>query len=423
MSKGTNKELLGSNKTTTESKGGRPAIDEDLILRNMKLTDNNGVRLYTDRQLASMAGCTARSIRRYRKKFLDAGLLDEIDQDKKGIGAIEAELDAECIRAMGHSFHDWLHTRYKRESSAHTTFNFCSKVWDQVWEKPSLVEFTKRQSNVADICSVKFLEAFGDDKKRIRTRISTISFLYRFLDRESVRKKHMRMDTAKHPKPTRRVSEISSIEFGLQYQEIEDMVCRKLGEEARLMLRFKIASQMRTGDLEDNRELFGLRHDSQGQNYIKFLNDDQYVGHIYAKRSEEWDLIWLPQWVKDHLKAHLENVPLGEPVWSVSKADLRRVFGAASKKVTGRRLILHDCRKISVTWLYVLGVPAEVACMINVGWLDVGTAFKHYLDAKRLLRGSFKEEYGANIPEWFKEGLDDFKGQDAFLPSSSGGHF
>lgn len=425
---GTDREIHGSKKKSHNGRG-RPPIDRELILRNMKLVDSNGVRRYTDKQLASMAGCKPRSIRRLRVEFREAGLLEEVDQDKKGIGIIEAELDAECTRAMGYSFHDWLHTRFKNDSQAHTVFNFCSQVWEQTWDKCSLVEMSERGNNLADQCAMKFNEKYGDDRPRMRSRIKKISFLFRFLDIEGVRKKHMRLDNSKHPRSKRKVPEITNVNFGLQYQEIEDQVANEfetkygLGFEARLMLRFKICSQMRTGDIKDERELFGLIHGSQGKNYIKFLNDSQFVAHIFAKRSEEWDLIWLPAAVKDDMKKHLSTINEGDLIWKIDVTEMRNVFGKWTKKITGRRFILHDTRKISVTWLYCLGVPSEVACLLNVGWLDISTAFSHYLDAKKLLRGSFKEEYSSHIPEWFKEGLDDFIGQDAALPSSGGGHW
>lgn len=418
---GTDRDILGSKKKERKQGAGRPRVDEDLIIRNMKLVDANGVRRYTDRQLASMAGCSDRSIRRIRERAIAAGTLEPENADKKGLGIVEAELDAECIRAKGYSFKEWVLTRFKRPSSGNYVFNFTAKVWEQDWNKCSLVEFAGVEDSLADKCAMLFAQAYGEDRERMRRRIKQISYIFRFLGKEECRKRHLRLDNAKHPRSKRSVPEITDIQFGNKWNQIEDIVASKLGEEARLMIRFKVCSQMRTGDLKEGRELYGLVHGTEGQSYIKFFSEEQFIGHIFAKRSEEWELIWLPYEVRTALMKHLETIPEGDPIWSIPMASLRKVFGQATKQVTGRRMILHDMRKISVTWLYCLGVPADVACLLNVGWLDISTAFAHYLDARKLLRGSFKRDYSANIPDWFKEGLDDFKGEDANIPSSSGG--
>lgn len=62
-----------------------------------------------------------------------------------------------------------------------------------------------------------------------------------------------------------------------------------------------------------------------------------------------------------------------------------------------------------------MGVPLEVATMLNVGWKSLDTAQSHYIDIKRVLRKSFRVEYQKNIPDWFKEGLDDFTGFEAVI--------
>lgn len=419
MAIGTDREILGSKKKERKTTAGRPTVDRELVIRNMKLTDVNGARRYTDKQLAAMAGCTTRTIRNIRTEALEKGLIDDANTDRGAIGIVEAELDAECIRAMGYSFHDWLITRFKRKSQANTVFNFTTRVWEQVWDKCSLVEMSEKNSRLADKNAMLFNQAFQDDRERMRRRIKQISFLYRFIGKEESRKRHLRLDNVKHPRSKRKLPEITDVGFGKQYEQIENLVAAELGEEARLMLRFKICTQMRTGDQKEERELYGLKHGSEGKSYIKFFNDRQFVGHIFAKRSEEWELIWLPYEVRKALIEHLAGINEGDHIWSIPVKALRQSFGRATKKVTGRRFILHDMRKISVTWLYCLRIPADVACMLNVGWLDISTAFAHYLDARKLLRGSFKDEYSANIPEWFKEGLDDFMGIDAALPTSS----
>ena len=66
-----------------------------------------------------------------------------------------------------------------------------------------------------------------------------------------------------------------------------------------------------------------------------------------------------------------------------------------------------------------MGVPSEIACMMNVGWKDASTALTHYLDIKPIIRASYRQEYKETIPDWFKEGLEEFMGHEALLPSQS----
>jgi hypothetical protein len=65
-------------------------------------------------------------------------------------------------------------------------------------------------------------------------------------------------------------------------------------------------------------------------------------------------------------------------------------------------------RKISITWLFVMGVPLELAVMINVGWREMSTPQKHYLHMRTLLKKSDRRAYRENIPEWYKDGLDEY---------------
>lgn len=397
-------------------KMGRPQADRDLVIRNMKLKDNFGRPRYTDRQLADMAGCSKRTIRRIREEAIEMGLLDsdEVSQ-ARALGVVEADLDLECERAIGYKFTDWLYTRFKNKSQAKTVFNYTAEIWETLWDKCSLVEMADMSSQLADQNAIKFVNHINDERGSSRANLKKIRFIFRFLNRKDIADKNLRMDNTKNPRSKRRVPEISQIEFGQKWQEIEDLVVKELGEVARLMMRFKICTQMRTGDKKDEREFYGIRKGSESRSYLFMESADRYQSTIFAKKSEEWSLLWLPKWVKDNLWEHYQTIPRGETLWSISDVRFRRALGKASRKVLGRTLILHDLRKISLTWLYACGVPLEVCVMMNVGWKDLSTAFRHYIEVKNFLRGSVRLEYASNIPEWFKEGLDDFIGHDAMI--------
>ena len=102
----------------------------------------------------------------------------------------------------------------------------------------------------------------------------------------------------------------------------------------------------------------------------------------------------------------------GEPLWGFSMRDFRKAWGEVTLRIIGRKLDLHDLRKISLTWFYVCGLPLEVASRLNVGWKDLSTADRHYIDIGAMLKFSVREEYVKNIPAWFKDGLEDYIRRD-----------
>ena len=417
---GTNTEMLGkpSKFTEVESKAGRPRINRKLILRNLKRVDQIGNRRYTNTQIARMAGCSARTVKRIWNEAVESGEITEAEQEAKILGVIEADFESECQRATGMSFRDWLHTKWKTSGKANSVFNFCSKVWSQVFDSCSLVEFRDLDVQLADQMALKFVLAFKDDNKRMRGRLQHVRFLFRFLSRRDVADRHLTMSDSKHPRSKRRVAEISNTDFGKDWERIEERMVEELGEEIRLLLRFKICTQMRTGSYTDERELYGLKKGSESASYLYMTSPNDYQIHIFAKKMEEWDIIWMPLKVKEALWEKYQQMENGEPfITFIKPAKFIKTLRRVSEEVLGRELILHDLRKISLTWLYVMGVPLEVAVNINVGWKDTNTALSNYLDVKKVLRKSKRTAYRENIPEWFKEGLDDFTGFEAVIGS------
>ena len=98
----------------------------------------------------------------------------------------------------------------------------------------------------------------------------------------------------------------------------------------------------------------------------------------------------------------------GDPLFSFHAPELGSLINEQSQHFIGVRMVPHDMRKISITWLFVMGVPLELAVMINVGWKDLNTAKDHYLHMRGLLKKSEQKAYRDNIPEWYREGLDEY---------------
>jgi integrase len=387
----------------------------------LKETDNLGNRLYTYRQVAQKCRCGYSTVKRIKKEAEEEGLLETEEDRRTALGMVEADFDAECERARGSSFLKWLNTRFKDSSDAKSVFNFCSLVWERLWDKCSMVDFKTEASNLGEQCAMTFVEEFKADQKRFRYRLKHIRYIFRFMNRRDLCDAHLRMPESRAPRSKRDVPEITFLDFPEKLEKCIELMVRRYGPEAQTLLRFKIESQMRTGDEADQRELWGITvDDPEMKSWIMFGEQGELRSKITAKRSEEWSLIWLSPEVKEAVMELYEQRETGQSLFSLPRDDFRRAWTKVTKKVIGRSLKLHDLRKVSLTWLYVMGVPLEVASMLNVGWKDIGTALKHYLDIKPILRRSYREQYREMIPEWFKGGLDDFIGLEAMLPGQSG---
>jgi len=423
MDQGTNQELFGKKGTLRApktSKAGRPKINRDLAIKNLKAKDSLGNLRYTKAQVARLMKCTPKTINRIYNEAVEKGIIDP-DEVAKAIGMIEADFDAECERAKGSSFRQWILTKFDSESAGTTIFNFCSKVWEQTFSKCDLVEFADEGSFLGERLTLDYVTLIQKDKKRSRARLKHIRFLYRFLNRRDLMDKHLTMSNSKNPRSVRRVPVISQTNFGLLYTEAEDRLRSVLGNDAVTDLRLKIVTQMRTGNKGKEREFYGIQKGTKSKSYLSMVSPDEYQFHVFAKKAEQWDVIWMPKEVKEAVFKRHEEMDPGDNFASVSVTKFRRVWGDATEDIMEDRLILHDLRKISLTWLYVMGVPLEVACMLNVGWKDLSTAHSHYIDIKKILRKSFRTEYRKNIPDWFKEGLEDFTGFEAVIDGGPGG--
>ena len=401
MSDKTDKEIFGEDTEIRISTKGRPKVNEDLVRR---LLDG---KKYTPAQIAKRLDCHPETIRRIRRRLEKEGTLEAPERNGTK-GLVEADFDTECESAMGISFLGWLTAKRKKPRGV---FNFCRRTWDHVWGKPSLVRVTDRDDPLGRQLCLKFLETF-DDKGRSRGRKKHIRQLFIFLDRRGLCDQFLTMSQSRDPRPVRKVPEINSPMFPAKIgMAINAMT--QINELYGLMCRFKKASQCRTGNRKEERGLLGIRVGSQSKSYISMDDADHFQIEISEKMGEEWAVSWLPKKVRDELWEHYKTLKNGDYLFPIPVRKFRNDFGDMTEKHCGVRLIPHDLRKISLTWLYVSGVRLEVATRINVGWKDLSTADRHYVNLGAMLRTSIQKEYSANIPEWFKDGLDDYIRGDA----------
>ena len=402
MSKGTDSEIFGDderiNVQMNGSRGGRPTKNRDLARRLFQAG-------FTPKQVASRLKCHVNTARTIRRELEEAGLLEKKGRTE-GLNIVQADFDSECLLAVGISFAGWL--KANSPSGHKRVFNFCQRTWVHVWKKPSLVFAKDTDSKLGDQMCMAFLEEFAEDKKRIRNRKKLIRNLWRFLGRGDLNDRYLKMTQSRDPRSVKRIPEIEMEMFPAQMQNVFDEL-NEIDDQIGLASEFKLCGQLRTGKRAEDRALMGIRVGGGSPSYIIMNGPDDFRIHVLEKMREEWDITWLPRRVRERLWTLYQTREKGSPLFTFDVRRFRRVVKAAVLKHTGiAEFFPHDLRKVSVTWLFVMGVPLELAVMINVGWKDMSTVQRHYLHMRTLLRKKDRLSYRENIPEWYKDGLSEY---------------
>jgi integrase len=405
MSKGTDGEIFGEHESTriqtNGSKGGRPSINRDLARRLFQAGE------LSTKQIASHLKCHVNTARTIRRELEAEGLLEKADREP-GLSIVQADFDDECRIAIGTSFAEWLKTRTKAHKRI---FNFCQRTWEQVWDRPSLILAKDDENRLGDQLCMKFLDTFGEDVTRMRDRKKLIRNLFRFLGRRDLCDRYLTMTQSRDPRAIKRIPQIEMRDFPTQIEAMfEEM--RTVNPQVSLGAEFKLVGQLRTGDVKEGRGLMGIRVGAGNSSYIIMNGPDDIRIHVLEKMREEWDISWCPQTIRERLWELYQTRETGELLFSFSKSELRNLVGDLSEKHIGVRLTPHDLRKVSITWLFVMGVPLELAVMINVGWKDLNTPKDHYLHMRALLKRSDRKAYAEKIPGWYKDGLDEYTESD-----------
>ncbi len=400
MSKGTDGEIFGDDDKidvqTNGSKGGRPTKNRDLARRLFQAD-------FSTKQVAKKLKCHINTARTIRRELEAAGLLDKDDREE-GLSVVQADFDAECEIAVGISFSGWLKARTKAHKRI---FAFCQRTW-VMWEKPSLVYAKNEENKLGDQLCMKFLDKFAEDDKRIRNRKKMIRNLFRFLGRRDLCDRYLSMTQSRDPRNVKRIPQIGLLDFPQRFQAMLDEL-NTLNPQVGLAAEFKLCSMMRTGVRADERGLMGIRVGAGSQSYILMNGPDDVRIHVLEKMREEWDITWLPRRVRERLWALYQQREVGDPLFSFDVRVLRTMVKELALKHMGiADFIPHDIRKVSITWLFVMGVPLELAIMINVGWKDMSTVQRHYIHMRNILKKSDRLAYREKIPDWFKDDLTEY---------------
>jgi integrase len=394
---GTDKQVFSESIDLRVKTNGRPKVNRELAVQLMKSD-------YSTRYIRKVLKCSSRTIMRIRRENNGhEELTNKIDEER--LERLGLDFDEECLDAIGISFLDWL--KSKGGYSYKWVFNFCERTWDQVWNKPSIFLLKEPKEKLGDQICQKWLNIFQEDEKRIRNRKKKIRFFFRFIGRHDLCDRYFTMTLSKDPEAIRELPAITNMDFPKKLDQLIGMVKESLGEEYALALRFKLVTMMRTGNRKAEKEFLGLKRDT-GKSWIRFENEDRFKGKVLGKGREEWGLEWLPVTVRHDLYNLYVSRKEGEYLFDVDVNVLLKEMRKCCLALGLPPLNLHDLRKITITWFWAFGIDLSIATELNVGWKDLNTAKKHYLTINELIRRTDRALYRNAIPEWFKEGLEEY---------------
>ena len=414
----TNRELMGKEdrlRVPNPSGRGRSTVNLEKLLLLLQAEQ------YTKIEIARAMKCDESTVRRHEKDFLKPGPNGEpprliYKKDKKNFqDTVALDFEEECGRARGgRSFLAWLQTKTVR---ARYLFNTNRRYWKDILGMPSLVRMADDRDPLGERMVEKWLGAIDKDVKRRRRRKKEFRYLIRFLKRSDLLE-DLTMDDSRDPREIKKLPFISLPDFPPKLQLALEEVCR-YDSIMGLAIKFKLATNMRTGTPNaygvegDDRALMGMRK-GHGQSYL-LMTETSFRSETIEKRRAEIRISWLPKELRDEMRAHLETLEDGDYLFSFDIDKLRKVWGEATRKHVGVRMTPHDCRKVTITWFYAMDIPLERAVEINSGWKDMNTPKQHYLDYDDLMKLSERVAYQKAIPEWFKEGLDEYSRQSQYV--------
>ena len=363
---------------------------------------------FTYKQIAFEVGCTTRHLRRIRDELQAAGELTD-KQAEKGMGLVAADFDEECIRSTGESYLTFIQNKRKNWKPP---FAFVQRVWKYVWDEPSIYLMLDRSDpSGAQLCQ-KFIDTFGRDKKRIRDYKKHMNTFLVFIGRGDLHSKYMSMSKTQDPEGVREVPQIEFLDFPLKLAKAISTFAEVHGTVEAAKYKLKIVTGLRTGEIKEERGWTGIKKrtgDKEYESFITFNNSaDDFYCSVLEKMAERWRITWIPKSIRDEIYKEYQRIGEGDPIVSGNKDAIRKKWYDVADPILGFRLELHDFRKVFATWLIIMGVPFMQASKLNAGWADLNTLNKNYNQMKSAWRKTKIHAYRENIPDWFKEDLEDF---------------
>lgn len=396
----TDQELFGTGTRTRIKAKGRPRVNRELAFALIEKVIEGK---YKPRYVRQVLKIKPRTYRKLKKEFREQEIISKAIIDYDELDKALRDFDQECELVEGIRFSDWIQTKRKNWK---TVFNYIEKTWSKLWDKPNLFLIKDRKSNLAGQIVTQFL---NDEKVKAHSRRykEAIKPLFIFLHREDICKRDLSVSSQRDKREIRYVPEISFQDFPLKFERAKAYFTEVYGEVGELLIELKVITKLRTGSAKDNRELFGIKVKQTAKSYLIMNNVDEMSFKVSAKDSITWSIQWMPRSIREKLFAYYQTLEKGAYLFTKDR-NMIKIWRESCEKAGLPPLSFHDLRKVGITWLYVLGIPLEIGTDINVGWKDLNTAKQNYLSFRRAITKDLRKVYVENIPEWFKEGLDEY---------------
>ncbi len=355
------------------SKGGRPTSLEKLGIRQEDIW-NLATEGLTNSELSkrlsrSKGKISIRTIAKYRA-------IMPLDW--------KAKFDNFDSLPQAQEFKTWIKSRWNTEAGVTHTYNKVKEIWENCWKKPleSLVEadITNALAWIKENNPNSQFEAMLAVRALIRFGLGKPEWLTKLLNTKGKKNEPRTIGILTRPDFfTSVLPRILSAIFELD--ELE-----RIKDELWLIISVKVATGIRTGDRKAERELWGTRINA-GKTNLEFRAGKVEGWTVFAKRREIWHISYLPEKVRLGLVRHISKygIKSGEPlIQALTDHRALELLAQICKSLDIERLDLHAFRKAYLTGLCLSGIPLETAVELNVGWKDINTARKHYLQIKAL---------------------------------------
>ncbi|AFU58510.1 hypothetical protein Ngar_c15770 [Candidatus Nitrososphaera gargensis Ga9.2] len=214
-------------------------------------------------------------------------------------------------------------------------------------------------------------------------------------------------------------------------------------EQIEFILQVKPRIGVRTGARETGKGLWGTKvggewKNKRGKNasFVQVVGNN-FIWHLLEKKDEEWDINFYNAETKKRIIDYVSKKQAGEWLIEISISRVSRILKEAclalgigqfrkddagnivkdklNRPIIDNALRLHDLRKVYISFLVRSGIRLEQAITLNVGWRDIGTAAKYYLEFQELAEElqKAKERFAALFGE---------KGEGGALPEAKHEH-
>lgn len=379
--------------------------DPGVAERFRKLTDDVEARRLPISVAARELGFSEKQLRRHMAQ----------QKDRDQAAQTYREVDKWEHLPKIQDFENWVNSRGVTPSAKdnnHALLSYCRRIWAEAWNKKNL-QLLNKEDMVAFITWKNLLPMTTGAKFTVikaarlflRFGYGDYSWLETYLDTKG-KKGDPRMP------PELKVESMFRTIMPKIYMAGRQLLAKgELNhyeyEAHHLAIRLKSLIQIRTGDHEEQRELWGIVINNPSNSGSSLLvDDDGRVQHLTAKckGQETWEIpreafqatvgLDRVQGINETEPPLLVQLETFIHNWRLKTGDYlfdeERLSSARSNKILEKQsalaglsdLNLHDMRKVSATSLALAEVRVEDAINFGVGWKDSATYLKYYMAIK-----------------------------------------